>query len=175
MFFWVEAAVSSGVTKPTCTIKLSAWNVPAATKSLLSIKPISELSVVRATNRKRKGTSENESNCIAYKKFSTCEMEKIENPESMRKKIYGLVKDHIPQSRFVEIMEKEKRTAIVQGSDTNNLLSHSVMKKSDAYAYDEDSSLESNVCKFTMALAKSEDVIRSRQILSCGMNLGKEE
>jgi hypothetical protein len=56
------------------------------------------------------------------------------------------------------------------------------MKKSDEYVYDEDSSLESNVSKFTMTLEISEDVVssiyintRSRQILNCSMNLGKEE
>ena len=162
MLFRVEAAVSSGVTKPTCTSKLSAWNVPAATKSLLSVKPISELAVVRATYRKRKGTSENGPNCIAYKNFSPYETEEMENPESMRKKIYGLVKDHIPESRFVEIMEiKKKRTPSVQISDNNNLLLHSVMKKSDEYVYDEDSTLESNVSKFTMTLEISEDVVSS--------------
>ncbi|XP_028407527.1 uncharacterized protein LOC114530141 [Dendronephthya gigantea] len=162
MLFRIEAAVSSGVTKPTCTSKLSTWNVPAATKSLLSIKPIGELTVVKASYRKRKGTSENEPNCTAYKNFSPYETKEVENPESMRKKIYSLVKDHIPESRFVEIMEiKKKRTSSVQSTDTNNLLSHSVMKKSDAYVYDENSSLENNVSKFTLTLEISEDVVNS--------------
>ncbi len=35
------------------------------------------------------------------------------------------------------------------------------MKKSDEYVYDEDSSLESNVSKFTMTLEISEDVVSS--------------
>ena len=162
MLFRVEAAVSSGITKPTCTSKLSAWNVPAATKSLLSIKPISEPSVVKASYRKRKGTSENEPNYIAHKHFSPYETKEIENPESMRQKIYGLVKDHVPQSRFVEIMEiKKKRTSCVQSNDTNNLMLHSVMKKSTAYVYDKDSSLESNVNKFTVTLEISEEVVNS--------------
>ena len=38
---------------------------------------------------------------------------------------------------------------------------HSVMKKSNAYVYDKDSSLESNVNKFTVTLEISEEVVNS--------------
>jgi len=60
MLFRVEAAIFSGITKPTCTSKLSAWNVPVPTKTLLSLKPICELTVTKSNYKKRRDKSEND-------------------------------------------------------------------------------------------------------------------
>jgi len=81
MLFRVEAAVASGFTKPTCTSKLSAWNVPAATKSILALQPISELTFTKKTYLTG-STSTRIDNRIAYKKFSPNEsipMESLRN------------------------------------------------------------------------------------------------
>ena len=43
LLFRVEAAVSEGFTKPTCTSQTATWPVPASTKSLLELKPLREI------------------------------------------------------------------------------------------------------------------------------------
>jgi len=55
---------SSGITNPTCTSKLSAWNVPAATKTILSLKPICELAVTKASYKRGRDKSDNQNNRI---------------------------------------------------------------------------------------------------------------
>lgn len=72
MLFRVEAAVSSGITKPTCTSLLSAWNVPVATKSIL--KPIKEITFAKTTYKKR-NTTENDLHRTAYANLSPNENE----------------------------------------------------------------------------------------------------
>ena len=52
MLFRTEAAVLSGITKPTYTNKLCTWNVPATSKQLLEIKRISELTFEKDHYRK---------------------------------------------------------------------------------------------------------------------------
>jgi len=77
---------SSGITNPTCTSKLSAWNVPAATKTILSLKPICELAVTKASYKRGRDKSDNQNNRIKYKNFSTYETKQMESPEVIRQK-----------------------------------------------------------------------------------------
>lgn len=51
--FRVEAAVLTGVTKPTCTSKSCQWNIPSNNKKILEIKPIAELSFIKHHYRKK--------------------------------------------------------------------------------------------------------------------------
>ena len=48
MLFRVEAAVSTGATKPSCTSILSKWNVPTGSKTVLVHKPIDEMVFTRS-------------------------------------------------------------------------------------------------------------------------------
>ena len=52
MLFRVEAAVSTGTTKPSCTSLLAKWNVPTGTKTTLQHKPISEMTFHKYHYRK---------------------------------------------------------------------------------------------------------------------------
>ena len=87
MLFRVEAAVSSGITKPTCTSKLSVWNVPAPTKTLLTIKPMRELIFSKSHCKKRKTVSEARENQEALQAFCTY-YKKLEKEEQTREKLY---------------------------------------------------------------------------------------
>jgi hypothetical protein len=112
MLFRVEAAVSSGITKPTCTSKLCEWNVPKATKDILELKPIREIAFVKDHYKKR---NHKEEVTVAKKKFLAfspsydSQVIELQNADKIRDKLYDAVKNFAPQSRFVELMESRKK------------------------------------------------------------------
>ena len=163
MLFRVEAAFSSGITKPTCTSKLSTWNVPAPTKTILSLKPICEYTVSKSNYKNGRDKSENDKNRLTYKSYSPYEEKPMESPEMMRQKILGLVKDSVPESRFVEVMERKKKRKITETKIPceSTYLSSNVIKQAERYVYNESTNIENNVNKFTKTLLITKEQINN--------------
>ena len=156
MLFRVEAAVSSGITKPTCTSKLSVWNVPAPTKTLLTIKPMRELIFSKSHYKKRKTVSEARENQEALQAFCPY-YKKLDKEEQMREKLYNVFKHSAPQSRFVELMEYKKNRISVNTVSAN--LPNTVIKEAQNFTYDNNKTMEINVQQFTTNLKLTEKQI----------------
>ena len=92
MLFRIEAAVRTGVTKPSCTSLLSQWNVPKGSKTVLEYKPVADLVLSRSkygsdNNTALKMKDSNEK----YKSFVTCDPKRekfLKNPDNVRKYLY---------------------------------------------------------------------------------------
>lgn len=161
MLFRVEAAVSAGVTKPTCTSRLSKWNVPTGTKTVLEMKPIKELTFSKHNYFKGRDSTNNDLNRIAYNSFTPNENIPLESPDALRSNIYGIMKEIIPDSRFVELMECKKKRATTNSiePELKNFNSTNVIHQSENFIYNHATSLQENVDMLTNSLKITKDKI----------------
>ena len=151
MLFRVEAAVSTGVTKASCTSKLCKWNVPTKSKHVFDMKTIREIAFTKSTYKRRNDESSKVDNA-AYAQFTPDESPELDDMNFMRQKIYDQIKDHVPQSRFVEVMESKKKSKSILCDQSSNHDDHNIILKAEKFAYNFDISLENNVNSFTNSL-----------------------
>ena len=113
MLFRIEAAVTSGITKPTCAGIPCPWLVPKGVKTTFTMKPIKETTFYTATYANNGHKAEREKNLKALNEYCPYQYE-IESAETMRQKIYDTFSNSNPYSRFVELMEYRKKNRGVE-------------------------------------------------------------
>ena len=114
MLFRVEAAVSTGATKPSSTSLLAKWNVPTGSKTILIHKPISELVFHRHECRNAgDGTGEkiaaSKERFKDFNSYTTTQASFLKNRNAVRTLLYETFKDSLPQSCFVEMIEGKRK------------------------------------------------------------------
>ena len=162
MLFRIEAAVSSGVTKPTCTSRLAAWNVPSGSKTVLDMKPICELEFLKHTYRKRANVEETQQNRTIYNAFSPSyesDLKKISSGGIIRQKIYEAFKDCASTSRFVELIECKKKRPKAN-NNTSVELPNNIITEAELFSIDHAKTNDANVQAFTEKIKLSSDKIR---------------
>ena len=119
MLFRIESAILTGVAHPTCTSVRAKWVIPKVKKSIepgllssfifahesyqsKSIKPTSEEQKEK-TMRK-----------LNYQVMSASQHSKLQKTDEARNDIYSLVKDSVPKSCFVELMEAKRKSVLVK-------------------------------------------------------------
>ena len=114
MLFRVEAAVSTGATKPSCTSLLAKWNVPTGSKTKLRHKPISDM-VFHTHEYRNAGDGTGELIAAANQRFkdftayTDTQARFLKNKTAVRQMFYDTLKDSLPHSCFIEMMEGEKK------------------------------------------------------------------
>ena len=109
------------------------------------------MTFIKTSYKKGKGNAENNDNQMAFNTFSPNDDMPMKSPEIMRNNIYELLKDHIPGSRFVEVMESKKKRTVVTHNN-KNLIDKSIIYQSKKYIYNNSISLKNNVDNFTNCL-----------------------
>jgi len=71
-----------------------------------------------------------------------------------------LIKDSVPEYRFVEVMEKKKKRKIIeQNRSESSYLSSNVIHQAEKYNYNYNDTMENNVNKFTKTLLITKELI----------------
>ena len=122
MLFRIEAAVRTGVTKPSCTSLLSKWNVPKGTKTILEQKPVCELVFSKSSYASNDQTAiEMKAANEKYKTFVTCSSEQeelLKKPEHFRNYLYEELKSVVPNSCFVQMVKGKKNEEKIQTKES---------------------------------------------------------
>ncbi|KAL5021765.1 hypothetical protein ScPMuIL_000920 [Solemya velum] len=108
MLFRVEAAVKTGMTKPTCTSQISTWNVPS---KKITMKPLRVSDASWTKDHYKKTGSSRKPSLDAKKSFTPLTKQQqqfAENVVDLRKKVLGAVKKGAPNSCFVQLIEKKR-------------------------------------------------------------------
>ena len=161
MMFRIEAAVSTGVTKPSCTSLLSKWNVPTGSRTVLVHRPISEMVFTQHdyTSSNNKGKRQEE----AKKKFSqflTCDKKQeefLKNTNIARNFLYQQIKDIAPQSCFVEMVEKKRKSLTTKPKTTLPL---GIKEQAGIYKVDTNISQQDNIINFTRSILLNKNEIK---------------
>lgn len=160
ILFRIEAAVSSGVTKPTCTSKSCSWTVPSTNKKFV-IKPISDITFTKEHYRKRASKESREKLKKKFKAFSPSyesQVNELQNASNIRKKLYVAVKDFAPESRFVELIEcRQKRCKVAPVIE----LPRSIIEMKDIFIWNNALSTKENIELFTKKLNLTEVEIKN--------------
>ena len=164
LLFRVEAAVSEGFTKPTCTSRAAEWPVPPTTKSLLDLKPLTEIQFEKHHYLKKRGfLRTNEEAKKTFQEFGSSYgngLNDRQNEELMRAKLYNVLKDTAPCSRFVEVMEKSKKRKTSNSIPaTPSEIPPSPRQVAESFSSDSSITMEENVAKFTQILQITKEQI----------------
>ena len=161
MLFRVEAAVSSGLTKPTCTGKLCAWNVPKGSKTQLVMKPLKQLVFSTSTYRKKGDKNERKQNQDALQKYNAYHFE-MDSDENMRQKLYETFKHSNPNSRFFELMESKRKYRGCQPKQKNMcILPDDLLTLAKKIKYDKSSTIESNTDIFKKSVTITQEQVKN--------------
>ena len=113
MLFRIEATVITGVTKPTCTSRLSEWVIPSKNCDLEPGRISSML--IKKDHYKKKAIVPSKSALIetANKKrkfspMSASQEHYLQKPDKVRSDFYEKIKNIVPRSTFAEFMEKKR-------------------------------------------------------------------
>ena len=109
LLFRVEAAVLAGVAHPTCTSRLSEWNVPKRKKQIRLCKITSFLFVQDTYAKKTVSTYENRKlklqSRLKFKAMSGSQAERLKDKQSICKDFFSSTHTIILKSYFVELMQ----------------------------------------------------------------------
>ena len=113
MLFRIEAVVITGVTKPTCTSRLSEWVIPSKNCDLEPGRISSML--IKKDHYKKKAIAPSKSALIETankkRKFSTMSASQehyLQQPDKVRSDFYEKIKNIVPRSTFAEFMQKKR-------------------------------------------------------------------
>ena len=161
----VEAAVSEGFTKPTCTSRAAEWPVPPTTKSLLDLKPLTEIHFEKLHYVKKRGVLRRRDEAKkTFKEFGSSygnSLTNSENRDLLRSKLYNVLKDTAPYSRFVEVVEKSKKRRNPKSvPPPPSEIPPSPRQAAESYFWDTALSAEENVENFTQNLRITKEQIQ---------------
>ena len=156
MLFRVEAAVKTGITKPTCTDRLAKWNVPSG-KTQIQSRPVSELVFKKDHFRAFASVSRDaqEENFKAKQSFSPMTSQQEEyarDRNKVRNDLHNILKETVPKSCFVELMEEKKLIVKVKEPTPK-----SIFEQAEAFSYNNTKSVAENVTNFKSQISKLTD------------------
>ena len=109
MLFRIEAAVITGVTRPTCTSRLSEWTVPSKNNDIIPGR-ISKVLIKKdhctkkATAPTKKEQIETVTRKNKFSPMSTTQETYFNQPKKVREDFYAKIKGLLPNSTFAELM-----------------------------------------------------------------------
>ncbi|XP_057305548.1 uncharacterized protein LOC130643085 [Hydractinia symbiolongicarpus] len=162
MLFRIEAAVSTGATKPGSTSLLAKWNVPTGTKTTVINGPICDMTFHKHHYRKGNKSTERDVYITneAYKSFSTDSIST--DPRHVRAKLFERLKTLAPNSCFVELLTgTTKRKNIVEQAEDMPLGIKQIAKK---FKIDHNKTSEENVQIFTKSINIENTQIKAIEI-----------
>ena len=111
MLFRIEAAVITGITKPTCTSQLSEWVIPSK-KTNVDPGKLSDF-VIRKDHYRKKAAAptkeiqlESAQKRLKFSPMSTKQEQYLQQASQVRDHFYQAIKGIVPGSCFSEFMEK---------------------------------------------------------------------
>ena len=164
MLFRLEAAVKNGTTNPSCTSLLAQWNVPTGSKTNLVHKPVRDL----VFNRHEYGktgdeTGENISTANDmyhnFKAYNKKDSEFLKDKSAVRNLLYNTLKESIPESCFIELMEGQRKGQARVGQLVS--LPDGLEEKVKKIHINEKLSQEENVNVFTSTIKLNKEEIKS--------------
>ena len=149
MLFRVEAAVTSGLTRPTKTSILSTWNVPTGVKINLKPLPVAEMVFEQShyTKTSERDLAEAKKTFLDFSPtLIEQQMSSLKDENAMRNRVYSAIKGDIKTSCFAEVMEGKRLSAKEQPVYE---VPDNILKVADNFIYNNNLSIEQNVTNFT--------------------------
>ena len=159
MLFRIEAAVSTGATKPGCTSLLAKWNVPSGSKTSVINQPICEVTFHKHHYRKgNKATEETISlTNNMFRKFQTDSLST--NMKTIRENLFETVKTLAPDSCFVELLTGVKKNQ--QTESLKESIPDSIINQAKKFKINTNITKEENINLFTMSLILTDKIINN--------------
>ena len=111
MFLRIEAAVITGITKPTCTSQLSEWVIPSK-KTNVDPGKLSDFVIRKDYYRKKAAAPtkeiqlESAQKRLKFSPMSAKQEQYLQQASQVRDDFYHAIKGIVPGSCFSEFMEK---------------------------------------------------------------------